>query len=196
MRSGAQPLFFRLTMSAPICVSGSMMRFIGRLWIEASPFKTEVKFCPERMPEISRVVVPLFPVSSVSAGAVSPCRPFPWIRMRSGVFSMSTPSLRKQLIVERQSAPCRKFVTSVVPSASAPNMTARCEMDLSPGTVISPFKGECFLKIIGKPTFRIRCSGICVAAPPTFSEIPHHKIPRAARLPQIHGYVRCRCCRY
>ena len=42
----------------------------------------------------------------------------------------------------------KKFVTSVVPSEMAPNMTARWEMDLSPGTVISPFNGPDFLNSI------------------------------------------------
>ena len=37
--------------------------------------------------------------------------------------------------MERQSAPCKKFVTSVVPSEMAPNMTARWEMDIKYGKV-------------------------------------------------------------
>ena len=49
---------------------------------------------------------------------------------------------RKQEMVERQSAPCKKFVTSVGPSELAPYMTARWEMDLSPGTEISPRRGR------------------------------------------------------
>ena len=32
----------------------------------------------------------------------------------------------------------RNVMISVIPSAREPNMTALCEMDLSPGTVISP----------------------------------------------------------
>src|SRR5690349_20623853 len=31
--------------------------------------------------------------------------------------------------------------TCVTPCASAPNNTARCEIDLSPGTVVEPFNG-------------------------------------------------------
>ena len=57
---------------------------------------------------------------------------------------MSTPIARKQSMVERQSAPSRKCVIRVVPSEIAPSITARWEMDLSPGTVNSPFKGEDF----------------------------------------------------
>ena len=36
-----------------------MIRFMGRVWIEASPVSVEVKGWAERMPEISLVVVPL-----------------------------------------------------------------------------------------------------------------------------------------
>jgi hypothetical protein len=54
---------------------------------------------------------------------------------------MSTPSLLKQSTVERQSAPGKKPVISVFPSAIEPNMTARWEMDLSPGTQTSPRSG-------------------------------------------------------
>ena len=47
---------------------------------------------------------------------------------------MATPIRRKQAMVERQSAPWRKCGDSrSVPLARAPNMTARWEMDLSPG---------------------------------------------------------------
>ena len=44
-------------------------------------------------------------------------------------------------MVERQSAPFKKFVIEVVPLASAPSIMPLWEMDLSPGTVISPFRG-------------------------------------------------------
>ena len=43
-----------------------MILFIGRDWMEASPFNSLVKDWPARMPEISRVVVPLLPTSRIS----------------------------------------------------------------------------------------------------------------------------------
>ena len=58
----------------------------------------------------------------------------------SFVLSMGMPILRKHPIVERQSAPSRKCVISVVPCDSEPNITARWEMDLSPGTDIVPWR--------------------------------------------------------
>ena len=45
-------------------------------------------------------------------------------------------------MVERQSAPSRKWRTEVTPFARAPNIMLLWEMDLSPGMVISPFRGE------------------------------------------------------
>ena len=139
IRSGAQLFPLILVIFAPMEFSGSMIRAIGLEFRDSSPDRMLIKSCPAKMPEISLVVVPLLPVSSVESGADRPCRPLPCTRIRSGVFSISMPILRKQLIVDRQSAPCRKFVISVVPLASAPNITERWEMDLSPGMITLPF---------------------------------------------------------
>ena len=68
MQSGAQSLPCRLMISAPIRVSGSMMRRMGRFWIEASPVSVVSKSCPARIPEISLVVVPLLPASRMPSG--------------------------------------------------------------------------------------------------------------------------------
>ena len=43
-----------------------------------------------------------------------------------------------QATVARQSSPVRKLEIDETPPASDANMTARCEIDLSPGIVISP----------------------------------------------------------
>ncbi len=59
-------------------------------------------------------------------------------------------------MVLKQSSPNKKFETFVVPSAIAPNMTARCEIDLSPGIAIVPFNP--FSRLI----FAILCPPICV----------------------------------
>ena len=114
------------------------MRFIGLEFKESSPDNVVAKFCPDKIPEIRRVVVPLFPTFKVEAGALSPRSPLPCTRMQDGFRSISTPILRKQSMVDRQSAPSRKWVIFVDPLAREPNMTARWEMDLSPGTVSSP----------------------------------------------------------
>ena len=58
---GAQSLPSAEAISAPISLSGVMIRFIGRLLTEASPVTAEAKSCPARIPEISLAVVPEFP---------------------------------------------------------------------------------------------------------------------------------------
>ena len=58
-------------------VNGSMILFIGREFSDSSPDNLESNGCPARIPEISLVVVPLFPTSRIFSGALSPCNPFP-----------------------------------------------------------------------------------------------------------------------
>ena len=133
---------------APIRLSGVIIRFIGRDWIDSSPLRCEVKFCPAKIPLINLVVVPELPTSSREAGSFRPCIPFPWIVTLSPFCSISIPIFLKQLIVERQSAPSRNPVSSVIPEEIEPNITPLCEIDLSPGTVISPLSDVAFVKII------------------------------------------------
>ena len=62
IRRGTQPFSFSERTEAPIARRGSMIRFMGRLRMELSPSSVLSKDCPARIPEIMRVVVPLFPV--------------------------------------------------------------------------------------------------------------------------------------
>ena len=59
-------MLFILEILAPISRRGSMIRPIGREFKDVSPERVVEKFCPARIPEIKRVVVPLFPVFKVS----------------------------------------------------------------------------------------------------------------------------------
>jgi hypothetical protein len=54
---------------------------------------------------------------------------------------MVAPSARIAAAVRRTSSPVRRPVIVVSPTANAPNMSARWEMDLSPGTVMVPVSG-------------------------------------------------------
>ena len=135
---GAQPLLLKLESSAPIWPRGDMIRCMGLAFRDASPESTAGKSCPARMPQSSLVVVPLLPVYNAPSGAERPRRPFPCTSTQSGFSSIVIPIFRKQEMVDRQSAPFKKCVISVVPRAMEPSMTARWEMDLSPGTSISP----------------------------------------------------------
>ena len=62
MIRGAQPLSLSLFISAPIRDKGVIMRFIGRFSIDSSPVSLQSKGWADRIPEISLVVVPEFPV--------------------------------------------------------------------------------------------------------------------------------------
>ena len=161
--------------------------------MEASPVSVLSKACPLKIPAIRRVVVPLLPASRIWEGADRPRSPFPWIRISSGFSSIWIPRRRKHSMVERQSAPRRKFRTAVVPSAREPNMTARWEMDLSPGTESSPrmlFTLANFMEILLFPCgFIVHkwCSGISAAGRRPSGRPLRRKTPPAGRPLQIPG---------
>ena len=70
MVRGAKPLL--LLISAPINVRGEIILFIGLFCMYLSPVRTEVKFCADKIPLTSLVVVPLLPQSSISPGLLRP----------------------------------------------------------------------------------------------------------------------------
>ena len=76
----------------------------------------------------------------------------------------------------------------VVPFAREPNITALCEMDLSPGTVKVPLKFVCFLISIRLPTVYILCSCVFSEAHSLFPVHSAHRILFSERLVRIHGY--------
>ena len=83
--------------------------------------------------------MPAFPASIGSSGARSPRTPTPWTTSSSSATSSTrTPSARTASTVDFVSAERPKPRTCVSPSASAPMSTARCEIDLSPGTARCP----------------------------------------------------------
>jgi hypothetical protein len=127
------------SMRAPIRRSGSITRRIGRFDSEASPISVDSKRWPESNPVNSRIPVPALPQSSASDVPRKPCNPTPCTTRSLGPgASMRTPSRSKMRAVARVSSPSRNPVMRELPSASAASITARCEIDLSPGTVSVP----------------------------------------------------------
>ena len=137
---------------APIRRSGSATRSIGRERSDSSPVSSKLPGWPARTPARRRMSVPAFPQSTGCA-----CVPMPTSHVRtcdvaarprsptprtssssSATSSTSTPSERIARTVASVSAERPKPWTRVSPSASAPSSTARCEIDLSPGTATCP----------------------------------------------------------
>ena len=140
---------------APMSLSGSRMRRIGRLRSEASPSKVAVTPWPPTTPIISRQPVPALPKSSVSRGASSAPRPGPRIRHAPGARrSMTAPSAWQAWPVRSTSSPSSSPSTFVSPHVRRPSRKARCEIDLSPGGRTRPFSGRARLALSGEAADR------------------------------------------
>ncbi len=112
---------------------------VGRPFSDSSPISSELNLCAARSPVMSRIAVPELPRSSLPAGADRPLSPTPCTVSSVALCrSITTPIERKASSVARQSSPARNPEISVVPSAMLPSISARCEIDLSPGTVTVP----------------------------------------------------------
>src|SRR5579871_2143396 len=115
---------------------------MGRLRSEASPSKVAVIGHPATAPITSRQPVPELPKSRAVLGAPKPATPTPrTTHAKSPVRFTSAPRARMDLAVLRTSSPSRRPEMRVSPTDSAPRISARCEIDLSPGTRTFPIKG-------------------------------------------------------
>ncbi len=133
--SGGRPS--SLPIRAPICSSGAMTLAMGLADSDSSPVRTQLNDCPQSSPAIRRIAVPELPRSSACRGARNPRRPTPCtITSVEDRCSMCTPIAAIAASVARQSSPARNPLISVTPSAILPSIRARCETDLSPGTVM------------------------------------------------------------
>ena len=107
--------------SAPIWVSGSRMRRIGRLRSEASPSKVAVTPWPPTTPIMRREPVPALPKSSTSAGEASPPMPTPrMLQSPSPRRSTTAPSARQAAAVRSTSSPSSRPSTVGLADRSAP----------------------------------------------------------------------------
>ena len=131
---------------APIFMSGAVMRRMGRRCSESSPVSSTRTFHGASTPMSRRTVVPELPQSMGASGCEGPAAPHPVTppaKLPSGCFSSDTcaPSWPTALMDERTSSESSTPESREVPSAMAANSTARCEMDLSPGTEAEPRRG-------------------------------------------------------
>ena len=92
-------------------------------------------------PMISRTPVPELPQSITSEGSAKPPTPTPCTdQLPAPCRVTSAPKARMALAVSRTSWPSSSPVTFVSPTDSAPRISARCEIDLSPGTSATPLR--------------------------------------------------------
>ena len=138
--SGARVSRCRPRTVAPICCRGWTTRPMGRLLRESSPEITDVNDCPASIPDSNRMEVPLFPASRISLGS-SRSQPVPFTVTVPGWSPgwISTPIALRHPIVETTSPPSDRPFTAARPRATALRIRARWEIDLSPGTEMSPF---------------------------------------------------------
>ena len=109
---------------------------------EASPSKVAVIGQPATTPIISRQPVPELPKSSTPAARAKPPTPTPCTRQRPRRCARPRrPAPRMALPVLSTSSPSSRPEMRVSPTASAPKISARCEIDLSPGTRTRPLSG-------------------------------------------------------
>ena len=133
--SGAWPSV--VATSAPILRSGAATRSIGRGVSDSSPVSVNSPFCPARTPARRRMSVPALRQSTLPGR--NPRSPTPCTTSSSSATSSTgTPSARSASTVACVSPERPKPCTPVSPSPSAPIRTARCEIDLSPGTTTCP----------------------------------------------------------
>ncbi len=109
--------------------------------------KVAARSNPAAAPMISRTPVPALPQSMTSAGSAK--APLPSTRQRpSPSRSTLAPKAVMAAAERRTSSPSSRPSTSVTPCASAPRMSARCEIDLSPGARTTPLSGPARLAVI------------------------------------------------
>ena len=129
-----------LLMIAPISLSGSIILAIGRFESDSSPQSIESKFCALKSPVINRIEVPELPKFRGFKEGLKPFIPTPLITTLEPSLSILTPISLNAFNVARVSSPSKKPDTFVTPFAIEPSIIERCEIDLSPGTLIEPLK--------------------------------------------------------
>src|SRR5579871_6687249 len=126
----------------PKAFSGSTTRAIGRARKLASPVNTAVMGVVAIAPMTSREPVPELPKSSSDLGLFQCPTPVPTTRQRPGPSAVgSAPKPRRAAAVEWTSPDSSRPEMRVSPCARAPRISARWEMDLSPGIWAMPFRG-------------------------------------------------------
>ncbi len=143
MASGASLPPSRPSIVAPIDRSGSTTLPIGRLRREASPVRVEWNGREASSPAISRRQVPALPQSITTSGSRMASTPAPWtVTTPPGAVRIRTPRCSSARRVACASSPPPMCSILLLPVAMAAKRYARCEIDLSPGTLTEPRNGR------------------------------------------------------
>ena len=158
-----------------VSVTGVERLDLGRVDSDSSPTSSKRPSCPASSPASSRISVPALPASIGPSVDVSPRSPRPRTRTTSmSGSSTSAPSARTACSVDSVSPERPKPLISTSPSATAARSTARCEIDLSPGTTACPTSARAGSIFTRRPPARRRPR----------SPAPRATRPRGVRAPR------------
>src|SRR5262249_27858585 len=111
----------------------------GRRESDSAPPSSKRPAWNASTPVTSRASAPALPQSRGPSGSRRPRTPAPWTTsVSTSSSSTRTPSARTTARVDSVSPLRPQRETRVSPSVSAPTRSARCEIDLSPGTPMWP----------------------------------------------------------
>ena len=125
------------TTDAPISFNGSETRSIGLFIKDSSPTNVALRFKLEIKPIINLMPVPEFPKSTSLSGFLNGISllfivtDVPWI-------VIDDPIALRAFAVEIGSSPFKKPLIAISSFNNEPNITALCDIDLSPGHKTSP----------------------------------------------------------
>ena len=127
-------------MRAPMRRRGSVTRPMGLRAIDWSPASTARPSTPVAQPASKRMAVPELPTSTSDSGSVSRSGPPSTIRDPSESRLIPAPNWPIARRVQRTSSPLDSPDNRDRPTARAASSRARCDTDLSPGTLMRPFR--------------------------------------------------------
>src|SRR5438067_13852801 len=131
------------------------------------------------IPATRRVVVPELAASSTSTGSVRPARPGPSTHTSPGATSTTrAPSASTIRRVARQSAESATLRAWLVPSASAPHISVRWLIDLSPGTCTVPRTAVGLMVLSTDPSSPALLRHLVPIAPDPVDDLPRDTLVR------------------
>ena len=124
----------------PIFSKGLITLFIGLFLNELSPVRVAKISLPPIAPISILANVPLLPQSICLLGILKPVNPEPLTIYVLLFFVIFTPNTLRAFTIFKTSSEFKRFEISLFPTAKAENKRALCDIDLSAGGSIIPYK--------------------------------------------------------